>query len=294
LTTPARAAGKLGRRPAQFPAGLRDLTYYVAGDLPKPPASMPVPDFPDWGVLANDRLGDCGVAGLQHLMEAAATDVGKRESWPAGRQAASYYLQYTGGQDDGVVLSQFLAYVRRHGYYGHSVKAFTPVAVHDVPTLQTAIWLYDAVYTGINVTQAMMDAFGQHEPWTLDMAQGEPLGGHCIPLVGYDGQYVHAVTWGAVQKIEYPAWHAMSSEAWAVIVGELAAGDGHGVDLAALEADLDKLDVPMPPAPPAPVPPTPPDPNGLLGELAALIRGLAGLEQQDITELLSFLASHSL
>ena len=32
--------------------------------------------------------------------------------------------------------------------------------MHDVPTLQTAIYLYDGVYTGIVVTQAMMDAFG--------------------------------------------------------------------------------------------------------------------------------------
>ena len=219
---------------------------------------------------------------------AAAADTSEQESFPTDQQTVDYYLTYTGGQDSGVVLSDYLTYVRQTGYYGHSVTAFAPVSVHDVPTLQTAIWLYDAAYTGISVTQAMQDAFGQGEPWTLEMTQGEVLGGHCIPLVGYDGQYIYAVTWGGVQKIEYPAWHAMSSEAWAVIPGEEAGGDGHGVNLTALEADLDKLDVP------APVPASAPEKPGLLGELAALIRDVHATEEKDLSELLAFLASHGL
>ena len=292
---PDRVAGKFGRCPARFPAGLRDLTYYVAGDLPKPPPSMTAPQVA-WGMLGNDQYGDCGVAGLEHLFMADAADTQENESFPSDQQTVAYYLQYTGGQDSGVVLSDYLTYVRSNGYYGHTVKAFAPVAVQDVPTLQTAIWMYDAAYTGISVTQAMMDAFGQGEPWTLEMAQQEVIGGHCIPLIGYDGTYLIAVTWGGLQKIEYSAWHAMSSEAWAVITGEEASGDGHGVDLAALEADLNQLAAPAPAPAPAPPPPSPapPAPTGLLEELAALIRGLAALEHQDITELLAFLASHGL
>ena len=281
-----RAAGKFGARPAVFPAGLRDLTYYVAGDLPKPPASMPVPDVSTWGMLGNDQYGDCGVAGLEHLLEAAAADAGDKETFASDQQAVAYYLKYTGGQDSGVVLSAYLTYVRAHGYYGKTVKAFAPVSVHDVPTLQSAIYLYDAVYTGIAVTQAMMDAFGQGQPWTLAMAQGEPIGGHCIPLVGYDGKTLTAVTWGGIQEIEYAAWHAMSSEAWAVIPGELAKGDGHGVNLAALEADLDKLDVPAPAAPAVH--------ENLLEELAGHIRLVAASADRDISEVVAWLASKGL
>ena len=290
---PDRVAGKFGRKPAQFPAGLRDLTYYVAGDLPKPPASMTVPQVASWGMLGNDQYGDCGVAGLEHVFMADAGDTHENESFPGDQQAVKYYLSYTGGQDSGVVLSDYLTYVRQHGYYGHAVKAFAPVTVHDVPTLQTAIWMYDAAYTGIAVTQAMMDAFGNGEPWTLEMAQQEVIGGHCIPLVGYDGRYLTAVTWGGLQQIEYAAWHAMSSEAWAVIAGEEASGDGHGVNLAALEADLNKLAVPAPAPAPAPPSPTPASP-GLLEELASLVRDVAGSVEKDITEVLAFLASHGL
>lgn len=291
MTSPGRVAGKFGRCPAKIPAGLRDLTYYVAGDLPKPPASMAVPQVADWGILGNQSYGDCGVAGLHHLMMSDAADTSENEAFPSEQQVIDYYLQYTGGQDSGVVLSDYLTYVRQNGYYGHTVKAFAPVAVHDVPTLQTAIWLYDATYTGISVTQAMMDAFNQGEPWALETVQGEVIGGHCIPLIGYDGQYLTAVTWGGTQQIEYSAWHAISSEAWAVITGEEAAAnsDGHGVNLAALEADLNQLATPIPAPPPAPV-----DPTGLLEQLAEVIRSCAGSVEKDVTEVLAFLASHGL
>jgi hypothetical protein len=286
VTTPVRTAGKFGRKPAQFPAALHDLTHYVAGSLPKAPASMAVPEVSTWEMLGNDTYGDCGVAGLEHLLMAAAADTGEQETFASDQQAVDYYLKYTGGVDEGVVLSEYLTYVRRHGYYGKTVKAFAPVSVHDLPSLQTAMWLYDGVYTGIAVTQAMMNAFGQGQPWTLEMAQQEQIGGHCIPLIGFDGKYVYAVTWGGVQAIEYPAWHAMSSEAWAVISGELGNGDGHGIDLAALKADLDKLDVPAPSAPTVH--------KSLLAEVADLVRLVAASADKDISEVVAWLASHGL
>ena len=234
---------RLGRLPGQVPVGLRDLTYYAAGPLPKAPASVAVPSVADWNMDGNDEYGDCGVASLQHGLMAAATDTREAESFPLSSQVVSYYLQYTGGQDSGVVLSQFLAYVRQHGFYGHYVAAYAPVAVHDVPTLQFTVDAYDFAYTGIAVTQAMMDAFDAGQPWTTDLTQGDPLGGHAIPLVGYDDSWLYAVTWGAVQRIAYPAWHQIAEEAWAILSGELlrSKGDGHGLNLAALKADLSRL-----------------------------------------------------
>lgn len=307
MTAPVRTAGKFGRKPAQFPAGLHDLTDYAAGGaLPKAPASMPIPSVADWGLLGNGPdptctdapagVGDCGVAGLQHVFAAAAADTSETETFPDANQAVEFYLAYTGGQDNGVVLSQYLAYVRQRGYYGHTVTAFAPVRMHDVATLTSAVYLYDAAYCGINVTQAMMDAFGQGEPWTPAMAQGEPLGGHCVPLIAYDPAFLYAISWGAVQKIEYAAWNAMSEEAWVVIPGELAGGDGHGVNLAALEADLDRLDGHAPPPASAVVPPgpagAPAAPSGLLQDLAARARWVATATGQEYAGVLDWLRAH--
>jgi hypothetical protein len=238
-----RTAGLLGRRPGKIPVGLRELGYYVAGALPKPPPAVKVPDVSNWQILGNDTAGDCGVAGLEHGFMADASITHEKESEATDQQALNYYFDYTDGQDTGVVLSDYLAHVRQTPYYGHTVDAYAPVAVHDVPTLQTAINMYGFTYTGIVVTAPMQQAFGQHEPWTTALLDSPVLGGHCVPLVGYDDQFLYLVTWGGVQAVSYPAWHLMSSEAWAVITGEFVAhnGDGRGVNLAALKADLDRL-----------------------------------------------------
>lgn len=232
---------KLGRLPGQIPVGLKDLSHYVGGSLPKPPAEVAVPTVADWGMLGNSDYGDCGVAGLQHgfMTDAAAT--GETETFPTDEEAVSYYLKYTGGQDTGVVLSQYLAYVRKNGYYGHTVSAYAPVEVRDVPMLQSAISLYDFAYTGIVVTQPMMDAFHAGRPWRLADLESPVLGGHCVPLAGYDETGLSLITWGSVQKVTYPAWYWMVQEAWVVLCGELDHGDGRGVNYAALASDLDNL-----------------------------------------------------
>lgn len=236
---------KFGRLPGQVPVGLRDLTFYAAGPLPAAPASVAVPNVADWNMDGNDSYGDCGVAGIDHLFKAAAADTSETEKFPSAETVVKYYLRYTGGQDDGVVLSDFLAYVRKHGFSGHKISAYAPVAVHDVPTLQFAINAFDCAYVGITVTNDMMQAVQSDGPWewtSADLGGGE-AGGHCIILAGYDSQWLYGITWGRPIKIAYPAWHRMSDEAWAVLPGELtkAGGDGHGINLAALQADLGRL-----------------------------------------------------
>lgn len=240
---PARPVGKLGRLPGKIPVGLHDFTTYVAGSLPRPPAEVVVPSVADWTMLGNDRYGDCGVAGLEHIFMADAMIAHEAEQFPSTAEAEQFYLAYTGGQDSGVVLSDYLAYVRAHGYLGHSVDSFAPVAVHDVPTLQFAVWAFGAAYTGIVVTQAMQETFAAHQAWGMATLNSQVLGGHCVPIVGYDDTSLFIVTWGEIQEITYPAWHQMSDEAWAVVTGEFVArgGDGRGVTLAALRADLDRL-----------------------------------------------------
>ena len=281
---------KLGRLPAQIPAGLRELPYYAAGPLPKAPASVAVPSVADWMLLGNgpdptctvapDGVGDCGPVGAIHYFMAAAADTGEQEAFPDANQVVDYYMQYTGGQDSGVVLSQFLAHARQNGFLGHTVTAYAPVAVHDVPTLTFAVDAYDAAYAGITVSQGMMDAAGGEGPWTwtLESLAGPELGGHCIILCGYDSNWLYGITWGQVIRIAYPAWHQMGDEAWAIITGEVdsAGTDGHGLNLAALQADLGKLAAPAPARR-----------KGLLEEAAGFIRRIAESEREDVTEVLS-------
>jgi hypothetical protein len=243
---------KLGALPPQFPGGLSDLTYYVAGSLPTPPATLTAPSPPagiadqygPWNILSNDTLGDCGVAGLQHAMEVDAVLVKETETWPTSAQAGEYYMKYTGGVDGGVVLSQYLQYVRTHGYFGRYLYGYAPVKVSDVPTLQTATWMYGFVYTGVQIPQSAQEQFQNGQPWTV--VNGSSIeGGHCVPIVAYDDNYLYCITWGRIQAISYSWWHQFSTEAWCAIPGTIEGhnGDGRGINLAALRADLDSLNV---------------------------------------------------
>lgn len=243
MTTP-NLNYKLGRLPGHVPDGLRDLTWYAAGDLPAPPTSRPVPPpgDGDWGMDGNDRYGDCGVAGLHHGDMCVESDTATPVVLVAGPDITSYYLTYTGGQDNGVVLADFLTYVEKTGWFGHSVSAFAPVKIADMATLQFTINAYGFAYTGIQVTDLMMQASQAGQPWTADtFADGTVEGGHCIPLVGYDSQNLYCVTWGKVQAIQYSAWHLLAQEAWAVLMGEVTARGNHGINLSALQADISRL-----------------------------------------------------
>jgi hypothetical protein len=248
-----RPVGRLGRNPGHIPNGLRDLTWYVAGSLPAAPLEVTPPVLPvssdgtPWGMDGNDTYGDCGVAGIDHgeLAVDAQTGVPLLGIIRPSR-VIEYYLKYTGGVDNGVVLSDFLGYVKDVGFYGRKLAGYAPVSTTDYATLQFVINGYGYAYTGIQVTDLMQQAFSNHQPWTAaDFVNGNVIGGHCIPLVGYDSNYLYAVTWGSIQPIQWSAWHLISEEAWACIWGEIPAGglDKHGVSLAALEADINKLTV---------------------------------------------------
>lgn len=243
------AAYKYGCNPGYIPVGLKELPFYAAGSLPQPPAKVAVPAVPDagdgtvWGMDGNNRYGNCGVAGIDHGFMAAASSVTTltKETWPDDQDIISYYFSYTKGQDSGVVLADFLAYVKQNPFYTHTIQGYAPVGVHDVPTLQYAIDAYTFAYTGISVTSAMESSFQNKQPWTLDDLDSPIAGGHCIPLVGYDSNYLYCITWGTVQPIAYSLWHYISSEAWAVIPGEFTNTDGRGISLSALQADLSKI-----------------------------------------------------
>ena len=143
---------RLGRLPGKIPVGLRDLTYYAAGPLPQPRRASPSRPLPTGTWTATRITGiavppDSSTASRLLLPTPASS-----ETFPTADQVVSYYMNYTGGQDSGVVLSDFLSYVKQNGFYGHSVSAYAPVSVSDVNTLKFAIDAYDFAYVGITVS----------------------------------------------------------------------------------------------------------------------------------------------
>lgn len=245
--TLTRPVGKYGLLPGHVPDSLHDLTWYAAGVLSRAPSEVEPPapgKAGDWGMDGNDTVGDCGVAGFHHGDMAVSDDTATPQLPVTADELVQYYLTYTGGQDNGVVLADFLAYVQQNNFFGRKVAGYAPVSIADFATLQFTVNAYGYAYCGIQVTDRMEQAFSDSTPWTASMfTHGNVQGGHCVPLVGYDDTSLYCVTWGRVQAILYSAWHLISMEAWAVIMGEVPASglDKHGVSLVSLSSDLTRL-----------------------------------------------------
>ena len=232
---------RLGKRPAVRPAGLATLAAYAQGRLPHPPTTSPVPDVAAWGMLGNDRLGDCTIAGAAHLVIAADTEVDGVDHIPDTVEVTDTYLSLTGGADQGLAEYDVLHRWWTDGLFGARIDAYAPVDHRHIAEIQQAVAFYGAAYIGVALPASAQRQFAAGQPWVVD--PDSPLvGGHCILLVGYGPQYVQAVTWGAVVDVSWPWLARYCDEAWAVIPHVFTeAGRGPVLDLASLRQDLGDL-----------------------------------------------------
>jgi hypothetical protein len=232
---------KLGRLPARQLFGLGDLADYALGKIPAPPTSAHyghlVKDYPMDG---NDQYGDCTIAAAAHCLQTFNAEVRNLTvSIPTEAECVSTYFQLTGGPDSGLVESDVLSTWKNKGLWSHKIQAYVPVKTGSIKEIHQATAFYGACYLGVQMTDQGETEFGNNEPWTVG---GSVIGGHAIPIVGYDSNLVYVVTWGKIWAVTYPALEAYLEEAWAVIAPEfVTVGKGPLLDLPQLEADLSAI-----------------------------------------------------
>lgn len=246
LTVP-RVAGKCGKLPAVRPYGLRDLSAYTTKRLPAPPAAVDYYSKVDpalWGMLGNDSLGDCAMAGWVHLMRAWNSEVGTTDPVPEVGATVAQYFALTGGQDSGLVLHNVLQAAASPGLFGGTSKidAYVPVALNTVD-LCAAVAFFGALYIGIAMPASAQEQFAAGQPWIVDPRS--PIeGGHCVIVVGYDHRGVWIITWGALQLVTWPWLATYLDEAWVIVpqqFDEAKHGPFADLDLASLKADMPRL-----------------------------------------------------
>ena len=306
---PARTPGKRGRLAARRLA-MPFVASYIA--QPIPAASYPVDvsgGITAFGMLGNgpdpacttypDGVGDCTFAGRQHYRMAKAAAYHETETWETSNALVAEYLAYDHGQDEGAVISDLLMAWYKAGV----ILAFAPVDHTSPAAVDAAMQAFHGVYAGVNLTDDADQLFSEGQPWTVaNGEQADPNDGHCIVKVRADGHTLDGwVTWGAIQPSTLAWTSTCLQEAWVIITPEDA--EAHGVDIAALRADIEALGgtggapeptpVPAPdPKPPAPSPV--PVPATLLKEAAAFIRSLAASAERDASAALRWLSSHGL
>jgi hypothetical protein len=232
---------KTGRLPATRPAALKDLAVYATGVIPRPPVTVTAPDVP-LPIDGNVTYGDCTMAGLDHVTRVSRALYGDTGVVPTEAALVTKYLELS-PKDQGLVEATLLA--RWHtvglGLFGGQPRAYAPVPPKDTLQIMQSIAFYGTCYFGVVVGAPQQEQFAKGEPW--EWVEGQEEDGHCIVGVGYDSGGVYSATWGG---IAYTPWGFLAhslEEGWCIITHQLveAKKDSLGLDLAALEADLNRV-----------------------------------------------------
>lgn len=233
--------GMRGKLPAkQLP--MNTFGHYVKGMLPTPPKSFDyghkVVNFP---MAANDRLGDCTIAGVIHMIQLAYAEVGEVFKYPGDKAVEDTYMKLTGGADGGLVIVDVLNEWTKNGLFGVKLEAWTPVDRTNWEEMRAATYCFGGLYVGVEMPAEAEQQFSNHENWHIDNMSGPPVGGHCITISGMNSFGADIETWGAETGLTRQWWNTYSSEAFAVIP-EIFVEKNHGplanIDIVTLKKDL--------------------------------------------------------
>jgi hypothetical protein len=245
---------KLGKRAPRRDYRTLRLARYLRPALPTPPPAVdwsgPVAAQGGYGMLLNDRLGDCVIAGMLHLAMQQADNVGSPLT-PSDADALTAYEAIGGyspadpSTDEGCVMLDALNAWRTNGIIIngklHKIGAFASVNWHNPVELQAAHWLFGGVLFGLDLPAAVQDANEWADPPNLngDNTPGS-WGGHCVLSCAFSSGWQFG-TWGDLMPVTPGFIAAYADEAYAVISPDWFLPSGEcpdGFDVAQLQADL--------------------------------------------------------
>jgi hypothetical protein len=241
--------GLLGaKKSLQDPRNLR-LEKYISSALPAAPASVNFSGkVKKWGMMLNDKIGDCTVAAAGHQIQQWTANAGKQKT-VSDKAVLAVYEKVSGyrpGQPDtdgGADPLTVLKYWRKLGIGGHKIGAFAAVDYTNFDHIRTAVWLFGSAYLAI----ALPKSAQKQDVWDVPAggARGAgkrgSWGGHAVEIAGFGPQGVLVVTWGQLKWMTWDFLKAYGEEAFAVISRDFLKNGktpNNGLDLATLKADL--------------------------------------------------------
>lgn len=192
--------------------------------------------FADWGMLGNDKYGDCVIAGGDHEVMllnnlAAGGQTGLEVVKFTEDNALSDYSAVTGfkkddpSTDQGTEVRQALKYRQSTGLIDsqgkrHKIAAYVSLEPGNVAQLLQATFIFEVVGIGFQFPESAMDQFNEGKVWSV--VSNAPInGGHYIPIVGRPQPgYLGSVTWGQRQIMTEGFYKKYCDEAWGLITLE--------------------------------------------------------------------------
>jgi hypothetical protein len=246
----------LGKLKARHDDRTLAFANYTTQMSPPPPAvDVPVEPSP-WGMLGNDRVGNCTVAGQAHTSMLWTALAGRPDQF-SDRTVLNAYSKLTGYDpkqtdangdnptDTGAYLLDALKQWHKSGIGHHTVHSFAALDTHDVIQAQQAVYLTNTAYIGIDLPLTAADQTRSGQRWDVVTgagSRGNPgtWGGHCVCLAGYDQVGPYFVSWGKVMQMTWRFWTAYVDEAYFVDGNDELRSNRRnplGFNLAQLDAD---------------------------------------------------------
>jgi hypothetical protein len=284
-------------------ATLKLKNYMIPGVTPPASTNYAAAAAPALAEMyENDSLGDCVIAGIQHVEgvmtgnEPATPLIYTTAQTTAFYSGACGYVPGNPNTDEGCDIETTITWWMKNG--APSGSAHKPLAYLEVdPTnqaeVQTAIWLFENLIIGLDLPDAWITPFPSASGFTWDVAgPPDPQNGHCPPGIDYNSNGIIISTWAMTGLMTYAALAyycaaAQEGECYVVFSQDtLNAATGlapTGLNYAQMIADWNAMGgnltppVIPPPSPPPSPPPPPPPPPGTAPSHVALDQALTAL-----------------
>lgn len=242
---------KLGKRRPKFDPRVPMFARFAANLAPPPPSVDWLKGLTELGMMHNDVLGDCTAAGIGHAFQIWTNDV-RREWTPTDEQIVAFYSATTGyspsdpSTDRGGIEADVLAYLLKHGFFGHHIGAYCSIDVKNTSHVQQAAALMGPLYIGVSLPVSAQSQDVWDIPASGVAGDGAPgsWGGHCVIITGYDAHGLTCITWGAPKRLTWAFWNAYVDEAHAVLAAAWIGNNGaapSGFDYNGLYAAMNAL-----------------------------------------------------
>jgi len=241
---------KLGRKAIKTDTRTLALGDYLTPSLPPPP---PAKDWTggilDWGVMLNDKLGDCTIAGVAHAIQVWSANLGK-ELTVDDNTVLSYYQNWDGYNpadpttDRGGIELDVLNDWHKEGFSGHGLLAFATPKFSNLVEIRQSIALFGGVYIGVAlpITAQTQDVWDVAPRGGANAKKGS-WGGHCVFVPKYDEHGFTCITWGGLKTMTLAFWKKYCDEAYTLLGQDWLSEKGapSGFDQAQLQADLGSI-----------------------------------------------------
>lgn len=258
---PASAKGRyLGKKAPRIDPRTLQLARYLTSALPAPPTSVDNSHgITRWGMMLNDQLGDCTIAGCGHAVQAWTAATSTELTLPDS-VILSYYETWDGyvlgdpSTDQGGVEIEVLNNWRKYGFGYRKNRAgadllyaYADPDPNNVTHVKQSVNLFGGLYIGLALPisaqdQTIWDVVGN--PNTDPNSQPGSWGGHCVWVLGYDSNYLTCVTWGGLLKMTWAFWEAYCDESHTLLSHDWVKTAGRapcGFNLAQLKIDLKQV-----------------------------------------------------